>query len=86
MTYCFHAVIYIVKNVQVDDEAEGVEKKPGKGEEEVEEEGEEEEGEEEEGEEEVAGELQEVEKEERERRGSSVASGVEKIQVVAEVH
>ena len=69
-----------MKNVQVDDEAEGVEKKPGKGEEEVEE------GEEEEGEEEVAGELQEVEREERERRGSSVASGVEKIQVVAEVH
>lgn len=70
-----------MKNVQVDDEAEGVEKKPGKGEEEVEEEGEEEEGEEE-----VAGELQEVEREEREKRGSSVASGVEKIQVVAEVH
>ena len=70
-----------MKNVQVDDETEGVEKKPGKGEEEVEEEGEKEEVEEEE-----AGELEEVEREEREKRASSVASGVEKIQVVAEVH
>lgn len=58
-----------------------MEKKPGKGEEEVEEEGEKEEVEEEE-----AGKLEEVEREERERRASSVASGVEKIQVVAEVH
>ena len=70
-----------MKNVQVDDETEGVEKKPGKGEEEVEEEGEKEEVEEEE-----AGKLEEVEREEKERRASSVASGVEKIQVVAEVH
>ena len=75
-----------MKNVQVDDETEGVEKKPGKGEEEVEEEGEKEEGEKEEVKEEEAGKLEEVEREERERRASSVASGVEKIQVVAEVH